>query len=34
MKESLIKLPINNLGEIDTELMENYIKSFAYSKSL
>jgi hypothetical protein len=34
MKESLIKLPVNNLGEIDTDLMENYIKSLPYSKSL
>ncbi len=32
MRESLIKLPINKNGEIDTELMENYIKSFEYSK--
>jgi hypothetical protein len=34
MKESLIKLPVNKKGEIDTELMENYIKSFPYSASI
>ena len=34
MKESLIKLPVDNFGEIDIELMESYIKSFPYSKSL
>lgn len=34
MKESLIKLPVNKKGEIDTEFMENYIKSFPYSASI
>lgn len=34
MRESLIKLPVNKKGEIDTDLMENYIKSFPYSTSI
>ncbi len=34
MRESIIKLPVNNKGEIDTDLMENYIKSFPYSSTI
>lgn len=34
MKDSVIKLPVNKKGEIDTDLMENYIKSFPYSTSI
>jgi hypothetical protein len=34
MKESFIKLPITQNGEIDSELMENYIKSFPFSKTI
>jgi hypothetical protein len=34
MKESIIRLPVNNLGNVDVDFMENYIKSLPYSKSL
>lgn len=34
MKNSKIKLPINNNGKPDWEFMENYIKSLPYSASL
>jgi hypothetical protein len=34
MKKTLIKLPINQFGEIDTDFMENYIKSLNYSRLL
>jgi Type I restriction modification DNA specificity domain len=34
MKQSIIKLPVNSKGEIDTELMESYIKSFQFSKTI
>ncbi|MDI9364972.1 MAG: restriction endonuclease subunit S [Flavobacterium sp.] len=34
MRESTIKLPVNKKGEIDTDLMENYIKSFPYSSTI
>lgn len=34
MKESTIKLPVNENGEIDTHLMENYIKALPYSSSI
>lgn len=34
MKESLIKLPVNDLGHVDVNFMENYIKSLSYSSSI
>jgi type I restriction enzyme M protein len=34
MRESTIKLPVNKKGEIDTDLMESYIKSFPYSSTI
>jgi hypothetical protein len=34
MRESLIKLPITKNNEVDTELMENYIKSLPYSSTI
>lgn len=34
MKESLIKLPVNDLGHVDVSFMENYIKSLSYSSSI
>jgi len=34
MKESLIKLPVNESGQPDFEFMENYIKSLPYSSTL
>lgn len=34
MNESMIKLPVNDLGEPDFKFMENFIKSLPYSSSL
>lgn len=34
MKNSRIRLPIDNNGDLDWEFMENYIKSLPYSNSL
>lgn len=34
MRESSIQLPVNELGQIDVDFMENYIKSLNYSSSL
>lgn len=34
MKKTLIKLPVNQSGEVDTDFMENYIKTLNYSKSI
>lgn len=34
MRESIIKLPVNQFGEIDIDFMENYIKSLPYSGAL
>jgi hypothetical protein len=34
MKESIITLPTNQLGNIDVDFMENYIKSLSYSNSI
>ncbi|MGL4358431.1 MAG: restriction endonuclease subunit S [Cetobacterium sp.] len=34
IKESIIKLPINSLGNPDWEYMENYIKSLPYSNKI
>jgi len=34
MNESLIKLPVNELGQPDFEFMESYIKSLPYSSNL
>lgn len=34
MKESSIKLPVNQLGNIDVDFMENYIQSLPYSASI
>ena len=34
MKESIIQLPVDKNGAIDTDFMENYIKSLPYSSSI
>ena len=34
MRESLIKLPIDKIGNPDFEFMENYIKSLPFSISI